>query len=152
MNGGELVKKKFGLNADIVTGIVILLIAAGAYYATFDFAQPDVPWTAESFPRLICWGMAIVGAVILISGLFQGKGEKFGEPRDVLRVLAIIAAAVAYLFVLPSVGFIPATIALLAIALLCYTNRNVRVIVLVSAISPVVIYLVFRYLLNVRLP
>lgn len=145
-------KRKPGLNADVVTGIIILLIAALAYYATFDFAQPKIPWTAESFPRLICWGMAIVGTIILITGLFKGKGEKFGDRKDVLRVLGVIAAAVLYLFVLPYVGFVPATIVLLAIALACYTNRNIRMIALVSLVSPIVIYLIFRYLLNVRLP
>ena len=145
-------KKKIGLNADVVTGVAILLLAAFAYYATFDFAQPDTPWTAESFPRLICYGMAILGLVILIGGLFKGKGEKFGEGKDLLRVLGVIVAAVVYLFVLPHVGFIPATIGLLAVTLLCYTNKNYRMVVLVSALSPIVIYLVFRFLLNVRLP
>lgn len=145
-------KNKMGLNADVVTGIVILLLAAFAYYATFDFAQPQTPWTAESFPRLICYGMAIVGVVILVGGLFKGKGESKADPKDILRVIGVILAAVIYLFVLPHVGFIPSTIVLLAITLICYTNRNPWMVILVSAISPIIIYLIFRYLLNVRLP
>lgn len=145
-------KKRFGLNRDIVTGIVILLFSAFAYYATIDFAQPEVPWTAESFPRLVIYIMAVLGLIILVTGLFGGKGEKPGEPKDLLRVAIVVVAAVAYLFALPYVGFIPATVVLLLISLVCYTNKKWKTVILVSAVSPIAIFLIFRYLLNVRLP
>ena len=67
-------------------------------------------------------------------------------------VIGVICSCIAYLFLMQLITFIPATILLLAFLIWLMGERRIHVIVLVSIVTPGVLYVLFSILLNVRLP
>jgi putative tricarboxylic transport membrane protein len=143
---------KTKLNVDVITGICILIISAIMFFLTVEFAE-GVSLGPEAFPRLITTIMAITGILILLQGIrnidvFKTKIIK----EDLARIAVLVLAAVVYLCLLPNIGYIISTILMLFVALLCFLNKNKKRIILTSLLVPIMIYVIFTKMLNVRLP
>ena len=143
---------KKNLNVNLVLGLIILFLCGFLYYATFSFAQPDEPWAAESFPRLIIFMMTFTGVIIFARGFFEPKGIQIEDKDGLFRTILLFVVAAVYLALLPVLGYIPATIGMLFIALFLYKNTKKTTVAAVAILAPIVIYLVFTRLLSVRLP
>ena len=86
-----------------------------------------------------------------------GPGEEVQAPGGVLerplgRVLAMAAVSIVYVALLDLVGYIPATILGMAAALWVLRTRGLRRLLLGPVVMSVSLYLIFTYLLYVRLP
>ncbi|WP_165874346.1 tripartite tricarboxylate transporter TctB family protein [Rubrobacter taiwanensis] len=85
----------------------------------------------------------------------EDRSAEAGKQRlapHILFPIVGIAILVSYGWALEAVGYLVATPALLALLLLAYGVRSWKVIVGLSAGATAVIYLVFYYLLLIRLP
>lgn len=81
----------------------------------------------------------------------RSKFDKL-EANPMFMVIGVICSCIAYLFLMQLITFIPATILLLAFLIWLMGERRIHVIVLVSIVTPGVLYVLFSILLNVRLP
>ncbi|MBX7201237.1 MAG: tripartite tricarboxylate transporter TctB family protein [Rhodospirillaceae bacterium] len=106
------------LSKDAVLGLIALALA-GAYYAGATQIQASLlsdAVGADGVPRVLAWGMAAVGAGLLLRGLvWRRKTEEDDETlplRHHVRALALLGMLIAYLVLTPVLGY-PVTVALL---------------------------------------
>ena len=120
---------------DFVSGLFFLAIGLGALWIARDYpvGTPQRMGTG-AFPRMLCWGMILLGAIITLQS-FVVVGERLS--RWALRPLIWITASVfAFALLVEGVGFVGATVALLLIAALgSPETRWVEVIIFTAAMT-----------------
>ncbi|MGR3661775.1 MAG: tripartite tricarboxylate transporter TctB family protein, partial [Paracoccaceae bacterium] len=101
------------------------------------------------FPNIAAWMIIVLGVV----QFFSAPTEVDLPPtREVLRLLFIDGLALATLFLMEHIGYIPAAIALMAAAtLMVYERRPVWIITTVIAM-PLGIWTLFEVILHRPLP
>ncbi len=106
-------------------------------------------------PKILAAGIAIIG-VLLIVGSFllkkEGKGKPFFTRSELLVTVALTAISVAYILLLPVLGYLIVTPLLIASILVTLGRRKPLPIVLISVIGTLVLFLLFYSLLRVNLP
>jgi len=103
---------------------------------------------ADGLPRALAVLLAILSLVIGARALFAGAGEAGTSLRQHLRALGVAVIAVAYLAVVPFLGF-AASIALLLLASMVYYGAPRRpTTVLQAAAGAAVLWVVFAQLLG----
>lgn len=153
-------------DAFLLAASVYLYVVAGRY-ASFAPAGEIGP---EFWPRVVLGMMGLAAAVDLALGLAAGRGligssaagkaVAGAEPgpaakptrRGSIAVSAAMLLIVAYVAALPYVGFLLATLVLLASMLWISGYRNVPVILFLSIVSPVFLAFMFERLLQVVFP
>ena len=146
---------------DIVSGIVLLLIAVGVFVLALQ-VPIIVPIDTGSgfFPKVVAVLLGIVSLPILAGGLRQYAKEK-GSPQataqyvNVFGVTASIASMAIYIVLLDSLGFFIASAIYLLIqfCILAVNNRkNMVRICLLSLGVPIVVYVIFVHGFDMILP
>ena len=148
-------------------------IVAGLFFFVLGIAMVFViiPWqiaevkdvlvTARFFPRIICAIMAILGADLAYLG--YRKGQKAAAPGIEERKLGVSMTGAKYIVVTFGVlalyvisfsfcPFIISTPILMFVLMLFYGQRSKVKLIGVSVLLPVITYLAFTYLLQLRLP
>ncbi len=133
------------------------LLAYSLYHHYFDKNTSDWKTSPYLFPTLISvFGLLLTVSLVMdaLQELRSGEAVKkdTGSKRNLVGVLVLIGASLAYYFLLPILHFIPATIIFLAALFLYLGERKWWKIALLSVIAAVAIYLLFGVALNVRLP
>lgn len=114
--------------------------------------------TNASFPRFVlllmmaCTVTTFVWELITTHRLAVEGGEE--DPlarRDVCKVLVLVLVIFAYVIIMPKLGFIITTIALMFIAGWLYGQKR-TLLVIVSIAFPILLYAVFRFGLKIMLP
>ncbi|MDR1889666.1 MAG: tripartite tricarboxylate transporter TctB family protein [Zoogloeaceae bacterium] len=150
-------------NRNIVIGLLGML--GGLLYGYFGKAYlADIPLvTAQSslYTQSLAWCMGACGLVTLIMGIREvrvGKAEEtkkssVGEKRqETMLLLAIIAATIAAIFLMPRMGFM-FTSALVAIVYMYLMHeRRWKQMISIAIILCSVLYLMFGYALRIQFP
>ena len=139
---------------DEIAAVLLLGLAAGVFLATRDYpgALAGTPGPAF-FPRVIAAALAAMAVVQLGTAL---RADESGGPRvsttAVRRVGVPVAFLVAYVLVLPFLGFFLTTSVFL-VALMYYSGaRDLRVSLPVAVVVSIVLQNVFVGFLHVPLP
>jgi putative tricarboxylic transport membrane protein len=111
------------------------------------------------FPRLLSVLMILCGALLMIRGYGAWRaGEALAEvpewardPANVISALLVLGAALAYIFILDAVGFVPLTIVVLLVLFLWFRVR-VPVAVLTALVAAFGVNWFFASLMRVPLP
>ncbi len=149
---------KKSLNINLFAGIFCLAKSALFLYASWTYPKldrADLIVSARMFPKIVSVGMLVSSVAIILQALLkpQPRGAYTGEEkREYLRVLIVIALCVAYVLVMPFLGFLIASVIFTAAAQIIFGNRNIPVLILVSILFPAALYAAFRYGLSVLLP
>jgi len=133
------------------------LLIYSLYHHYFDRNTSDWKTSPYLFPVLISVFGLLLTVSLIADGLKEmrsGEVEKkdTGSKKNLVGVLVLIAASLAYYFLLPILHFIPATIIFLVALFLYLGERKWWKIALLAVITTLAIYALFGKGLNVRLP
>lgn len=158
-------KRKY---ADLATGLALVLWGILGFHASYGIrVAPGVGnISATTGPRVVSALLGILGLVLAARGYRQyrlasaedaaGAATPWrDEFRKIARVLLIVAILVGYTLLLRPVGFAlctPALIFLTGLALATREERSVAKLAAVAIVATGVIYFVFVWGFNVRLP
>ncbi len=154
--------KKYG---DIISGSVIILVSLAIMLTSFTFKRLTVSKIGPAFvPQIVAISLGVLGIIILINGIQNLKLLKEtqeingGKPSENVRVRAVVATLIAmfvYILFLESVGFMIMT-ALYLFAqffiLMHKDERNFPAMIISATAMSVVVYFVFVYAFQLRLP
>lgn len=100
---------------DLVSGIFFLLIGIAGLWIAQDYpvGTPQRMGTG-AFPRMLCWGLILIGAVIAVQALIA-VGERLTE-WSLRPFFWVLLSILAFSFLLESAGFAIANMALLLLA------------------------------------
>lgn len=121
----------------------------------------DVLVTARFFPRIICAIMAILGADLAYLGYRKGQKaaaagieeRKLGTSMTGAKYIIVTFGVLAlYVISFSFCPFIISTPIMMFVLMLFYGQRNKVKLVGVAVLLPVLTYLAFTYLLQLRLP
>jgi len=139
-------------------GIFFILFAVALFTYAIQSYQNDFTkdWSMSPylFPLVASVLLVCLGAVLLLQGVMAYKKAE-AEPKEkgnLGGVLIVVVMVGLYIFLLPILSFIPASILLLAAFMFFMGERRWYVIGGVSAGVIVVLYVIFSILLNVQLP
>jgi hypothetical protein len=141
------------LNADLIIGIVSLIIGVTAWVPT-----RGLTLLGRVFVDYTLIVLASLGVVMLIKGIVKPEKLRFFESMvERNNILIGLAMLLVYLVLMPKVGFLPASYLMYA-AFNWYLSedrmktKNIIISVLVSLVVVTGFYLVFRNVLGVPLP
>lgn len=143
--------------ADIIAGVLGLGLCLFVFYLTASFPEDQVVRIGPAFfPRLLAAGIGIFSVILLVSALFQKTVEtqsRFSlKDTGIQRGIISVAATVIYCFVLDYLGFIACTIVYLLFLMLLLKERKYVQMVITSISVSVVVFYIFKVLLNITLP
>lgn len=140
------------LSLDRILGGATILVGGFLFLYMIPANVKSVPGSVFSpslFPNIAAWMIIVLGVVQILS-----TPTKIDLPpaREVLRLLLVDGLALATLFLMEHVGYIPAAIALMvAVVLMVYERRPLWIVVTVLAL-PLGIWAFFEVLLSRPLP
>ena len=145
---------------EIVTALVCLALWGAVWYITTDF--PD---RARTYPRFVLGSLIVLSSIHLIQATVRlvrsaktsaadevapVSEEPTPEPRT-LRLFALIAGSIAYVLLMPVVGFMVTTVAFLTLGVCLSIGWSLKRIMAVTGIT-VFLYVVVAVLLGIRVP
>ena len=150
-----------GMNKDVLSGGVLLLVAAAYYWATLQISESSLSDEvgAQGLPRILAFLLAGLALLILVRGFLapSKRGAPYIDAREdpdasPRRALGFLAIAAGYVLVSPLVGYGPA-VALVIAAVAVYEGTTPSWRTAAIAIGgAVVFWLLFVQLLGVEQP
>jgi hypothetical protein len=146
---------------DAIVGIVLLAIA-GIYWLGAD-AIPRSPLGgevgAEGLPKALAYALATLSAILIARSIWEKRAgterplpEEARSRRGHLRALGILVLGIAYIALLPYLGYALSIILLVGIAA-WYNGKPLSWELVATAVATgVVFYLLFVIFLDIRLP
>ena len=132
------------------------LLIYSLYHHYFDKNTSEWKTSPFLFPTLISVFGLLLTLSLVMDALHERRADKAekkaGGKKNLLGVLVLIAAALAYYFLMPVLHFTWATILFLAALFIYLGERKWWKIVLLSLITTGTVYVLFGMLLHVRLP
>ena len=142
---------------DIVAGVILIALSGFVLIEGlgFEFYTEGVPGPGF-FPILLAITIAVCGAILIVSRVVMpadswGEFERPTRSQAQRSLGAWVALMVAVLLV-SVVGFVVAMFFLVAVLLLVIERRRGWGTVATIVLTPLLVYLLFGYLLQVRLP
>lgn len=132
------------------------LLIYSLYHHYFDKNTSEWKTSPFLFPTLISvFGILLTLSLVTdaVHELRSGDiAEKTGNGKNPVGVLVVIAASLAYYFLMPKLHFIPATGIFLAGLFVYLGERKWWKVILLSAVTTAAVYFLFGVALHVRLP
>ena len=140
------------INANTFVGVGFAAFGAFLLYQAGQLRNQD-EYGPSTFPKLVAIVMIACGLMLAVQSILSKNVPKpEWDKNSLLRILILTVLLVVYLIVMPRVGFIICTIILVAAALWLFNMRDIKLLVILSAMCPTVLYFLFAKLLNVPLP
>jgi len=141
---------------NVLAGMVLLTIGLGYGVLTADLPDRSLPGTPGPafLPWLITAGWLALSTALLVRGLLGGgkNSPDVIEHRIPAQGWPALVGFAAYLLLLPTLGFIVASILFFANLTWLYGERNKLRIVLPATIIPIVLFYLFTAGFQVLLP
>lgn len=139
-----------------ISAIFLLALTLGYGVMTANLPTRAIEESTQPsfFPWVVTVCLLILSALLLIQGLLPAVSTQAPSSSNVPRwkmFSGLIAVAI-YLTTLPQLGFIIANILLFAVLMLLYGERRPVPLLSGSILVPIVIFLIFRDLFQIRLP
>ncbi|KGX88100.1 hypothetical protein N781_11485 [Pontibacillus halophilus JSM 076056 = DSM 19796] len=136
--------------------IVLLVLSAGYLYLTFNLKEyPYVPIDSDFIPKVL--GYILIALSILLyfdrsSESDKEKAKRQVSKEDVLALVGVGALIILYIVLFEWLGFLLTTALFVFSCSWALGYRRILSLVLVSVLFPSVLYYLFNYLLQIRLP
>lgn len=139
---------------------LLLLAVSGVLYQQTTLVNTTVSYALGPvfFPRVLIGILAVLSAALLIQSVRGGgaaAAKKDAEPGTLVYRWGLVALIVAYLLLLPLLGYVPATILFLMGGMCLLGSRTPRSLVVYTVVSAAVTFglqFIFGHLLKLFLP
>lgn len=122
---------------DVWSGVMFIAIGALGLWIGRDYPMGSpVRLGTGVFPRLLCWGLIVIGAIVLVQG-FIVKGEPVGKWAWRPIILVSIAATLFALLIEPA-GLVVSMVVLMGIGALAGDDHTIKEWSIFSAIMVVI--------------
>ena len=140
---------------NIIAGVVLIFISLWYGYLTSELPVRTLPNTPD--PSFFPWINTIILLVLSVSLLIQGlffteQGEKKVDPIAARLVATSLGLFCIYLLILPSLGFVVASIPFFAGMMVLFEERRPVWVASSSVAVTVLLFSAFRYGFGVLLP
>ena len=151
---------------NLVASIILLVFEIWAYAQTLGFKViKKAAVQPASFPQFMCIGMIVFTVVLLIQSIFKLKNMNPDDPlmqpaasinlfknKGVQAGMLVIVLCVIYAALFEALGYVLISAIVAAIIMWLIGKRDVKQIVLVSVLVPLLMWFVFYNLLTVNIP
>lgn len=144
---------------NFIAGLVLCAVAGTYAYLIGTIPDRSLPNTPGPtfMPWLIAMAMGALSLALVVQGsrgLLAAGGSDRSQAGEGLdgRGLALLAAMVAYVIVIPLVGFLIASIVFFALAMVLFGARNPLVVAIASIVIPIALQFLFRNAFSIILP
>ncbi len=147
--------------AEQILGIIFVVLGLLCTVVIIPWQIKEVPYdivfnSPRFFPTVIAILFVFLGAALFFIGRkkrgTEGQETYSLEKREGLLVLLTLGTMVVYTILLHFLPYIPVTIIALGFLIWAYGQKNWKKIVITAVILPIVIYLLFSYGLQLRMP
>lgn len=137
---------------DIIAGVVIILLGISAFVMAL-----SMPGNASMFPKIVSSGLMILGVLLILTSMdkikknvdTEEKAASIGEFKSPVMVLGLL---ILYVLGVIYIGFYIST----PIMLVCYMFfmgiKNIKTILVTTAVVMIFVYCLFTMQLGVPLP
>ena len=162
----QLKKTQTKAFANLVASVILLVFEIWAYTQTLGFKiVKKAAVQPATFPQIMCIGMMVFTVVLLIQSVLKLKKadpeDPMMEPAGSINILKdkgvqagvfVIVLCAAYAALFEVLGYVLASTIVAAIIMWLIGKRDVKQIVLVSILVPLLMWFVFYKLLTVNIP
>ncbi|MBX0357749.1 tripartite tricarboxylate transporter TctB family protein [Halobacillus sp. Nhm2S1] len=136
--------------------IFLILFAAGYLYLTYNLKEyPYVPVDSDFVPKILGYLLIILAVFLFFdkSSETEEEKEKRQVPKkEMLVLLAVGGMIFLYIFLLEIIGFVLSSMLFIIACSWFLGYRKLVTTFLVAVLFPLIMYLSFNYLLQIRLP
>ena len=162
----QLKKTQTKAFANLVASVLLLILEIWAYTQTLGFKiVKKAAVQPATFPQIMCIGMMVFTVVLLIQSVLKLKKadpeDPMMEPAGSINILKdkgvqagvfVIVLCLAYAALFEVLGYVLISAIVAAIIMVLIGKRDVKQIVLVSILVPLLMWVVFYKLLTVNIP
>ena len=152
--------------ANLVASVILLVFEIWAYWQTLGFKiVKKAAVQPATFPQIMCIGMMIFTAVLLVQSIMKLKkmdpDDPMIQPAASINLLKnkgvqagafVIVLCIAYAALFEVLGYVLISAIVAAIIMWLIGKRDIKQIALVSILVPLAMWLVFYKLLTVNIP
>ena len=152
--------------ANLVASVILLVFEIWAYWQTLGFKiVKKAAVQPATFPQIMCIGMMIFTVILLIQSITKlqkmDPNDPMMEPSASINLLKnkgvqagmfVIVLCIAYAALFEVLGYVLASAIAAAVIMWLIGKRDVKQIVLVSVLVPLLMWFVFYKLLTVNIP
>ena len=152
--------------ANLVASILLLVFEIWAYVQTLGFkVVKNAAVQPASFPQIMCIGMMVFTVILLVQSILKIMKAKEDDPlmepsasinvfknKGVQAAVLVIVLCAAYAALFEVLGYVLASTIVAAIIMWLIGKRDIKQIVLVSVLVPLLMWFVFYKLLTVNIP
>ena len=152
--------------ANLVASVILLVFEIWAYWQTLGFKiVKKAAVQPATFPQIMCIGMMIFTVILLIQSVLKLKKADPEDPmmeaanslnvlknKGVQAALLVIVLCIAYAALFEVLGYVLVSTLIAAAIMWLIGKRDVKQIVLVSVLVPLLMWFVFYKLLTVNIP
>ena len=152
--------------SNLVASVILLAIEIWAYVQTLGFkVVKKAAVQPATFPQIMCIGMMVFTVILLIQSILKLKKADPEDPmmeasaavnivknKGVQAAVFVIALCCAYAALFEVLGYVLASTLIAAVIMWLIGKRDVKQIVLVSVLVPLLMWFVFYKLLTVNIP
>jgi putative tricarboxylic transport membrane protein len=162
----QLKKTQTKAFANLVASVILLVFEIWAYWQTLGFKiVKKAAVQPATFPQIMCLGMMIFTVILLIQSVLKLKKADPEDPmmeaanslnalknKGVQAALLVIVLCIAYAALFEVLGYVLVSTLIAAAIMWLIGKRDVKQIVLVSVLVPLLMWFVFYKLLTVNIP
>ena len=162
----QLKKTQTKAFANLVASVILLVFEIWAYTQTLGFKiVKKAAVQPATFPQIMCIGMMVFTVILLIQSVLKLKKadpeDPMMEPAGSINVIKnkgvqagvfVIVLCLAYAALFEVLGYVLASTIVAAVIMWLIGKRDVKQIVLVSILVPLLMWFVFYKLLTVNIP
>ena len=146
---------------NVLYGAVTGFIAAVFFYSTMAFPEKERGWNPRIFPRFICICTFVLSVMLIVRGIRKWHADKEeGQQKEarkldraqIQRILTLFAVGILYVLLISWLGYLWITPFVIAGTMLCFKEKRVLRIILVSVLTTGILFFIFRIVFKVPLP
>jgi len=151
---------------NLVASVILLAFEIWAYVMTLDFKiVKKAAVQPATFPQIMCIGMMVFTVVLLIQSIIKlqkmNPDDPMMQPAASINLLKnkgvqagafVIVLCIAYAALFEVLGYVLISAIIAAIIMWLIGKRDVKQIILVSVLVPLLMWFVFYKLLTVNIP
>jgi putative tricarboxylic transport membrane protein len=144
--------------SEVIFGAVFMLISAFCFCMTFRFPEIKIALSPTVFPRFVTISLFILSSMLFAQGIkkqVKGRGKRLKIKIDrayLVRFVLLGAVGLLYTRIIRLTGYVVATPLFIAGSMLIFNEKKWYRIVLISVVTTVILYSVFRRVFRVPLP